>query len=360
MNLKKIQIAGVFFLASWAFSFTASAEVTDYIFSFGSSTSFSPREFGIQSTSTEQMGFSYRPQNMQYVCSVEIPIYAVNSPADSVAIYLYKGNPETGEFITNTTAISGTSPLIAQSAQWKRTTFEFTNCQNLDPQFTYTFMARRTGSLCTYPCSSGSKYQMWERVADIYNYTARVIKSDIWYYGTDKETYFNLIGLPNFSIDSSFTATASDSWYNLSGADEFCNEHFPSSGSWNPLNTFNICVLAGYLIIPNPYTIQGTFLGIKDELYTRIPFSYVFQFADTILDSTNQPHNSDLGLQIPLELNLMGVSTSLNFAPLASASLTMYAGSWYSSFRNFLDYFLYVAWAIMWYRIITNKFHQKS
>lgn len=181
---------------------------------------------------------------------------------------------------------------------------------------------------------------------------------------SDDVAYFEFYGYSDLSVQN-YSPTASDSWFNLSGARTYCDSAFPiatgASASWFNLNIQNnLCQGFGFLFIPNGQKLTESYGSVKNELVDRIPTSYFLQFAALLNDSLVASSSQRFNMNVALNLNILGFHSSQSFAPLSSASVNVYAGSWLPTIRLIMEYVLYIGWAFLWYHIGKNKFKVKS
>lgn len=377
MSYKTLQILFIFSIVFTAFLFAQNTNAQiptpqpgyDSLVSYASNSleAFSTVHWGDSGgVYPDYVGFHYHVPNNQYICSVSTYLAKENSSSPSnIQAAFYNGvNISAGVWRSFANTISVTDIKTSVT----KLNFYFDNCElAIGGDDLYFYM-----SLTNTPAAeNGNGYDFYFQSTGTGTpvfYPDAIIDANrsgndgagSWTEQTTQYGAFEVYGFPNFDIET-YSPTASDSWFSLSGAETFCDDAFPpatgASASWFNLNiTNNLCLGFGFLFIPSGDRIGESYQDVKDQLRQRIPTSYFLQFGELLLNSDNVASASRFEMSLALPLNILGVTSTQSFAPLSSSSVNYYGSSWLPTIRTLMTYILYVGWAFMWYRIGKNKF----
>lgn len=138
------------------------------------------------------------------------------------------------------------------------------------------------------------------------------------------------------------------SGYSISGAKAYCGATFPTGGFLDL--SYNACIIAGYLFIPNTQSIDGL-TNIGQFLSFYVPFSYLYELYNIFSGySTSDGVNfTKVGFTIPLNI---GQPATLSFDGLSSSSIGTYIKpSILTLFRNLMI-------AVIWLTALWTIIHR--
>jgi len=328
--------------------------------------------------SEAEVAFKLIPTHSISLCSVNLWIRKVNNPTGSISFDLYSGG--TGDSGILLASSDNTYDLNDLTTSYSSASFHFPSniCQGIAGGSTYWLLLKKSGSpslsdyfqVAGWYYTGGSPYEIYPTF-----YPDSSIKTTIWTNtdGVYAEANYFVNGLEVYGFDnldiSSFTPSSDSnvSGWDLTGADEFCNNAFPTqaaSESWNPLTWFpdlnislNLCLVGGYLFIPSPDVFANN-SDVKEALFNKFPFNWVDSLHEVYsedLDSSRVATTSYAVLTFEnVHFQTFEASTSWDISLLKTASMSSFVpSSTIDLTRNLFMWIMFFSWGLgMLYLII--------
>lgn len=348
----------ILLIVAFLFGYTSHAQTMDIVASITRTSGGGTSNFGRTGANALEVGFKYVAPASNFICSVTFNLSKTGNPTDDLIVHMFLGGTgNTGTLVVNSYTISGsllTTSIAPYEFRWVDEqchptlggeTLWFTIERNgiADSTNYYNIDSPTFGESSTFPDVSISGVA-WSDISGI--------------SGTNNRSFI-LYGVPDLD-PRVYTPSSGNSWWDLSGAETFCNNAFPpasgASASWFNFNiTNNLCLGVGFLFIPDGGTLSAGWASVSTDLFERAPFSYGSEMLTLFLSSDTATQSARFGMTLTMPLDILGVDTTISFAPLSSESVNTYAGDFLPTIRIIMEYILYISFGWTWYVMARNK-----